>query len=156
MNDLLKIFRSQGFADLPSDCRTILQTPPTLNLTEMGSGHYWYYGVSTNLKLVFHDLKREKSVSLIFNVDGISPYNSSPSEFWPILFQIDNMPNLKPMVAAVYYGRGKPPLEPYLTPFVNEINNLLKYGLTVNGHNISFTIKCFICDTPARCFIKGL
>ncbi|XP_053699460.1 uncharacterized protein LOC128746436 [Sabethes cyaneus] len=29
-------------------------------------------------------------------------------------------------------------------------------GITINGYKLTITIRCFICDTPARSFIKGV
>ncbi|CAH0562990.1 unnamed protein product [Brassicogethes aeneus] len=76
-------------------------------------------------------------------------------EFWPILFKIGNRPQLQPMVAAIYCGETKPPLREYPTQFVDELNNILKNGVLVNEQKIQVKIKYFVCDTPARNFIKG-
>lgn len=94
------------------------------------------------------------TVSLLFNIDGISPFKSSMCEFWPILFKVEKMPDLQPMVVAVYYGTGKPPLSEFFELFVDELLELRKNKIDVNGHTINVIIKCFICDTPARCFIN--
>lgn len=59
------------------------------------------------------------------------------------------------MVISAYYGHGKPPLQLFLTPFVDELKNLLQNNFQVNGHTVSVKVSCFICDTPARSFIKG-
>lgn len=60
------------------------------------------------------------------------------------------------MVVAVWCGDGKPTnLNGFLGSFVNELNELLCNGIHINNHSIEIKIRCFICDSPARAFIKG-
>lgn len=60
------------------------------------------------------------------------------------------------MVVAVWCGDGKPTvLNDFLGSFINELNDLLRNGMIVNGNTISIKFRCFVCDTPARSFIKG-
>lgn len=67
------------------------------------------------------------------------------------------MNHIPPIVVAIWCGVGKPSvLNDYLRPFVTELNDLLGNGLIVNEHRIQISFRCFICDTPARAFIKGL
>lgn len=57
---------------------------------------------------------------------------------------------------SIWYGCGKPvPVNDFLLPFVNELNDLLRNGIVINGHQITIKIRCFICDTPARSLLKG-
>lgn len=66
------------------------------------------------------------------------------------------MRHIKPMVIAIWSGEGKPTvLNEFLEPFVNELNDLLRDGISINGHQIAICVRCFICDSPARAFIKG-
>lgn len=60
------------------------------------------------------------------------------------------------MVVSVWCGEGKPSvLNDFLHPFVTELNGLLENGLQINGFHINISVRCFICDTPARSYIKG-
>lgn len=155
IDNLLQVLISNGF-NLPKDSRTLLRTPKFVNVVPMGNGSYWYYGISNNLKTIFQNTDHfPQSISLIFNIDGLSPFNSSNAEIWPILFKIDEVKKLRPKVVAIYYGVGKPPLKPYLKCFTEELNKMLSDGITVKGHKINISIKYFVCDTPARSFIKG-
>lgn len=43
----------------------------------------------------------------------------------------------------------------YMGPFVKELKPILENGLIINEKKISIKIRCWICDTPARCFLKG-
>lgn len=106
INGLLKILRAHGHPDLPNDSRTLLRTPPKISISEMGTAKYWYYGIQSNLDLVLNSLiKNNTQLKLMFNVAGISPYNSSALECWPILFRASDLKHLKPMVVAAYFGK---------------------------------------------------
>lgn len=62
----------------------------------------------------------------------------------------------KPFIVSVWYGEGKPnPVNDFLSAFVIEMNDLIAHGITINGHKLLIKPRCFICDTPARCLIKG-
>lgn len=65
------------------------------------------------------------------------------------------MPNIPPMTISIWFGKGKPLLTPFLEPFVQELNVILENGLEINGHKLKINILCFICDLPARSFLKG-
>lgn len=66
------------------------------------------------------------------------------------------LPNVHPMVVAVWCGTSKPTdLNLYLGRFVCELNHILAHPIQIDGHQITVKIRCFICDTPARAFIKG-
>lgn len=56
-----------------------------------------------------------------------------------------------------YYGFSKPiSSEQYLRLFIDELKSLLIDGLISNGRKYTFFVKGFICDAPARAFIKGI
>lgn len=61
------------------------------------------------------------------------------------------------MAAGVYFGDQKPEnAELYMQQFVDELNLILQNGgLIINGFNLSLRIRCIICDSPARAFLKG-
>lgn len=66
------------------------------------------------------------------------------------------MPHIRPMTIAVWCGTTKPNnLNEFLSPLVNEMKDLLANPIEINNHAIIVKIRCFICDTPARAFIKG-
>lgn len=149
------MLKSHTSVNLPSDSRTLLKTPREVHLQTMGNGQFWYNGIKNCLGTVFSDIDRSLTLPLVFNVDGIPPFNASTIEFWPILCRIQNMPHLKPMVISIYCGETKPPLNEFFKQFVEEANDILHNGFYINGHQLKLVIKYFVCDTPARNFIKG-
>lgn len=67
------------------------------------------------------------------------------------------MDHIQPLVIAIWCGESKPTiLNDFLGPFVNELNSLLINGAMINGYQINISTRAFVCDTPARAFIKGL
>lgn len=67
-----------------------------------------------------------------------------------------DFPRIRPIVIAIWCGEGKCVLNEYLAQFVEELNQLLRTGIKINNYTIRIKIKCFICDTPARAYIKGI
>lgn len=66
------------------------------------------------------------------------------------------MPLVKPMIIGIWSGFGKPDcLTEYLGPFMRDIHFAIWNGIEVNGNRIEVGINSFICDSPARCWLKG-
>lgn len=104
-------------------------------------GQFWEIFIVKSLKLFAH--------ILIF----------CPWSFITVFFSLISldMPNIRPIVISIWCGIQKPNnLDEYLSPFVNELNSLLENGIIVNGYHICIEIRCFICDSPARAFLKGI
>lgn len=96
-------------------------------------------------------------IEININIDGLPLYKSATDQFWPILVNVHKMPHIKPMIIGLFYGKKKPAkIEEFLKPFVDDIEPILRDGLTINGHKLSVKIRTFICDSPARAFIKGV
>lgn len=67
------------------------------------------------------------------------------------------MVHIQPIVIAIWCGETKPTvLNDFLRPFVIELNGLLQNGMNINGNRLDISIRAFICDTPARAFLKGI
>ena len=113
--------------------------------------------------VIFDLLFRSRSVPPVIRlieaniaVDGLPMHNSGPTQLWPILMHIVNLPALPIMVLGVFCGATKPScLEGFLRPLVDDINRVLVQGIDVNGIIIDFRLKAIVADTPARAFIKG-
>lgn len=158
LKDLLKIFNERfgnGSSILPEDPRTLLRTPQTVNIMPLTDGEYWHHGLETCLKKLFRNLNEPVTISLTLNIDGLPIYKSSKIEFWPILFNIAEMPQVSAMVIGIFCGKAKTSdIDSFLTPFVDEINEIMANGVYVNSNKITVGIRCFVCDSPARAFVK--
>ncbi|KAH9636258.1 hypothetical protein HF086_009454, partial [Spodoptera exigua] len=157
LKDLLGILNKRTILRLPKDPRSLLHTPSgDLHIKNIKGGQYWHYGFEVCIRDFFHDVKDDEEIYIKINIDGLPIFNSSKNEFWPIIFTIENL-NPKPMIIGIYYGKGKPQdLGEFLSPLVAEFNTILKQGIKIGDYTIGVTLKCFVCDSPARSFIKGV
>lgn len=143
---------------LPEVARTFLETPQAVNImTVSDDGEYWHHGFRNCLQQIFPVLNDSITISVNINLDGLPLFKSSKVEFWPILFNITEMPQVRPMVIGIFCGKAKcNDLTSFLTPFVDEMNDIMTNGLFISSHKITVLIRCFICDSPARAFVKGM
>lgn len=159
LKPLLQNLNHYFSAQLPKDPRTLMFTPAqsSLQIIPLSGGLYWHQGLEYCLRVCFATLDKPISIAINFNVDGLPLYNSSRDQFWPILFNIYEMPHIPAMIIALFYGKNKPQkVEEYIQQFVTELNGILEAGgLTINGFLLSITIRAFICDSPARAMLKG-
>lgn len=151
VNELLSDLIEIGHTELPKDSRTLLQTARYSNISSMGSGHFVYFGILEGLG----DLTRvsNHTINMRVNIDGLPLWNSSKTQFWPILGLTD-LKDSKPFAIACYCGDSKPSsVQEFLKDFVNEAS-ILKDGFNIKGINYKLNIVNFNCDTPARAFVK--
>lgn len=163
MRDLMKIvnerFTEKGASSsvLPEDPRTFLQTPQTVNIMPLNEGEYWHYGLKKCLEKIFRNLDEPITISLTINIDGLPLFNGSAVQFWPILFNIAELPHVSAMVIGLFCGRAKTSdIDSFLTPFVVEMSELMANGLIINSHKVTVGLRCFLCDSPARAYVKGM
>lgn len=125
-------------------------------VSSMDGGQYWHRGIDFGLQLCFRNMTQPQSIEININIVGLPIYKSSNDQFWPILYNIHNMSHIKPMIIGLFYGKNKPAkIEEFLKPFVDDIEPILRDGLIINGHKLTVKIRTFICDSPARAFMKG-
>lgn len=150
-NRLLHLLRQHGHSNLPKDCRTLKRTPREVHVTNKCGGQYVYLGVRKCLEMA----DPCDAFELIINVDGIPVFKSSNVQFWPILCMVNSM---QPMIVALYVGSSKPAsADQYLVDFVEEMEQLLANGFVgCDGKVTPVILRAFVCDAPARAFIKNV
>lgn len=155
LSELLKILRPYVNEPIHIDGRTLLKTPSKIAIETTYSGKFWQSGLRDNLLLLSKHKKCPNTLKLMISIDGVKPYKSSEEEFWPIQCAVDGV-DMEPFFTRIWYGEGKPPLEDFLRPFVNELLMLLEDGLTCNetGREFEIVVFLFICDAPARAYVK--
>lgn len=157
LNELLKLQNEKLGLQLPLDARTLLKTPQTINIIALeDDGFYWHHGIKRCLSECFSNLTQSISISLNINIDGLPLGRSTNKQFWPILANIFEYPGIAPFVIGLYYGKRKPSsVRSYLQPFVDEVQEIIQNGIVINDrYRIKISIRCFICDSPARAFAK--
>ncbi|XP_032688780.1 uncharacterized protein LOC116852462 isoform X1 [Odontomachus brunneus] len=156
VNNLLHILH-RVHPELPKTYITLLETPKTTVISEIDNGLVWYKGVKRNL---YSSLTQEYVniyglIRLNINIDGLPLDNSGKLHFWPILGSLADM-TCKPFIISVYFGKESKPttLEQFLEEFVQEMEELFINGFEFNGYVYNVSIHNFICDAPARSFLK--
>ncbi|XP_065654618.1 uncharacterized protein LOC136081245 [Hydra vulgaris] len=90
---------------------------------------------------------------MLINVDGLPLCKSTNTQFWPILAKFSK---LQQFIVCLFCGKKKPNnLFDYLNEFLTEFRLLKVSGIEYNGKVLPVTIKAFVCDAPARSFLKN-
>lgn len=141
------INKNFGESVLPNDPRILLQTSQNTDILKISGGEYWHQGIGKCLNAIFWNIAEPNIISLNINIDGLPIYNSSKVELWPILFNIAEMPEISAKVVGIFCGASKTSdIESFLTPFVDEMREIMNNGLHINSHKITVRLHCFTCD----------
>ncbi|XP_076299692.1 uncharacterized protein LOC143218425 [Lasioglossum baleicum] len=157
INDLLPILQ-KPIPHLPKDARTLLKTCRNNIITkQMEPGKYFHFGLRHAILKLCEDIDissfTDNRISINVNIDGLSLSKSSNSEAYPILCCTAGYKNVE--MIGIYHGCGKPKdVNSFLFNFVEEAVLLINNGLLINEHLYHLHIKAFICDSPAKAFIK--
>ncbi|OXA54319.1 hypothetical protein Fcan01_11451 [Folsomia candida] len=148
---LLKILKQHPcFERIPSDSRTILNSSQEIVPTVVPPGEYLYFGLRREIDILDRNL--DQTLELQVNIDGLPIFKSSSIQFWPILGFFVNV-SIYPFVIGLYSGTKKPShVNIFLEPFVTEFNQLRR-EFTAGGNPL-IKIHSFICDAPAKSYIK--
>ncbi|KAJ8914057.1 hypothetical protein NQ315_017578 [Exocentrus adspersus] len=155
LTDLLKILKL-NHADLPTDARTLLQTPRKVKLIPVHPGEYCHFGIKNCLEKLLScipDGLNLNTLEICINVDGLPLSKSSGSQFYPILCSI--FQNKKYVdVVGIYHGYEKPVnANVFLNEFVQEAIELVTNGFIYKNKSYFVKFKAFICDAPAKSYI---
>ncbi|XP_058064990.1 uncharacterized protein LOC131214671 [Anopheles bellator] len=160
INMLLAIMRKKvSSVSLPRSAKSLLKTSrkATSKIVEIGETKYWYNGIKNSLLHVLRSRPSLYLVKLNINIDGMKVFNASTINFWSVLINIHGHPAINPMPVAIFSAEKKPAcLITFLTPLVEELKDLITNGLLTNEHIVDVSVRAFICDSPARAFIKGV
>lgn len=159
LRDVMNLISARiGDNILPRDPRTLLETPQIVRTMSIGDdAEYWHHGLENCLKRLFWNIAGPKTISVNINMDGLPMFNSSRVEFWPILFNITEMPHVPAMPIGIFCGTAKCiDLDAFLMPFADEMKNAMDHGIYINSHKITVRLRSIVCDSPARAYVKGI
>ena len=144
---------------LPKDPRTLLGTKAIGEIKTIGNGLYYHFGIASTItsQLKAHPgLQACDTIHLQVNIDGLPLFKSSSQQFWPILGLLQKFDKpMSPFIIGLYSGNEKPSsLDEYLEEFVSEMKYLETHGIEHEGIFHAVSICNFVCDTPARAYIK--
>lgn len=108
----------------------------------------------------------ENDISIQWNVDGVSLYNSSKISMWPILVTINELKyrtrKNNVMLCGIWYGAKKPCMNLFLKPFITELLDLRNEGINcttfTNKGKINVKIHTLLCivDSVARPMVQNM
>ena len=145
---------------LPKDPRTLLKLDDnTIGVIKdlPGQGSYHHFGIANAIKEQLscnHKLCELDIIKFKVNIDGLPLFKSTNHQLWPILGMLETT-DARPFVIGIYYGKSKPSnVNDYLFDFVNEMTELQTSGVKYNDKLFQIALSAFICDAPARAFVK--
>jgi len=95
-------------------------------------------------------------LQLQINVDGLPVYKSTNYQLWPILGTVVSCSAKVPFVTGMFGGHQKPgTVVEYLCDFVEECRLLEQSGILLGKSVLGFKIHSFLCDAPARAFVRN-
>ena len=152
VNDILTVLNKYHPEDkLPKDARTFLCTPSAVTIESLeDGGSYIHLGIHNSLLHRADHLPEH--ITLDLNIDGLPLYHSSKVQLWPILCSIVGS-NLEPFAVSLYIGTKKPDLK-YFEHFTSEYLHLSSEEFFVKAQRHTLSIRCLVCDAPARAFVK--
>lgn len=155
VDELLSVLRKHGHR-LPKDARTLLGTPRQVEERELCGGQYLYFGLESGILKICSqypdDFSRENHVLLNFNIDGLPLFKSSNVQIWPILCSVKRF---QPFIVAVFCGNEKPnSVSDFMSEFLEELTRLQQDGIAFKDETLNVKVNAFICDAPARAFLK--
>lgn len=157
VNSLLALLQPH-FPSLPKDGRTLLNTRREYVIDNIAGGKYHHFGVEHGIKICLQQyahLCDLDELSLQLNIDGVPLFKSSSESFWPILGLLQQEQKSEPFIIGLWIGHSKPK-DPnaFLQKFIDEMSQIEMNGICYNDKTYRIKIANFICDTPARSFVK--
>lgn len=102
--------------------------------------------------------KYENFFTISFNTDGIAAFNSNiQKSLWPIIVTINELPpklrysKKNIIIAGLWLDNIQPPMELFLKPFCDELNNLFNEGIKIKNQIFKIICAAGCADSVARC-----
>lgn len=121
------------------------------------SGRVYQAGLDNNMIRKGHD------ITLQFNTDGVQLFATSSIQSWPIQVAVNELPfklrRANILLCGLWYGRGKPNMNAFLIPFVDELNDLHLNGIdlpTNPPRNVKVHTILSSVDSMARAPLQNL
>jgi hypothetical protein len=154
---LLKILKPYH-PSLPLDPRILLKTSSNYNIKQIEGGEYCHIGIERGLQyLIGNSSSPVDNLELQINVDGIPLFESSSVSLWPILCLVRNIDFKEPAVIGLFCGKQKlGNAAEFLSDSISDMLTVMEKGLYINEKIYSISVHSFVCDAPARVFLKGI
>lgn len=163
LDKLLSILRVRFLPSLPKSSKTFLKTSKArYDIIDMEDhngkmGQFIYFGIASGLNQCINANIHIGKIEIKVDADGLPLARSSNKQFWVLAGKVHYIPDIYELFPiAIFFGESKPrSSQVYLDQFVAELNDLQRYGIVISNRHFEVNLKCFICDTPARAFLKN-
>ena len=148
MRQFLGILRSNAHPYLSKNGRHMLGNVEAI---EKCGGAYEHFGMLDKIRSHIETNKTE-SIKLKLHFYGVSFLKSLNTQGWPILCQVNEG---AVFLVAIYVGEGKPSC---ITEFLEDVIEewkAIRRGIEKDGGKVENSIGSFLCDAPARAFMKN-
>lgn len=155
LSSLLSILAKRTKTKFPKQARTLMGTPKSTNLVNMGSGEYYHFGLKSAVQKLLYErtaIDIDNKLLLLISTDGAPIGKSSTKSFWPILCSDFNS-SINVQIIGIFLGNSKPEKsDDFFKSFVDEAIQLVNEGLVYNNTFYEIRIHGLICDAPAKSF----
>ena len=160
VDGLLLLLKRSGHPDLPGCARTLLQTPRTISIQKKSGMEYVYFPLAAQLLKHFKRYPAETvheihSLEISLNIDGLPLFKSSNTNLWPVLCAIVNVKPVMAFPVVLTCGSSKPMDLEFLDDLIKDLDNVLKNGVQDGNRVLQVSLRCCVCDAPARALVKG-
>ncbi|KAA3674901.1 uncharacterized protein DEA37_0000754 [Paragonimus westermani] len=151
----LKVLRMHH-PTLPRAPRTLMRTPRDCLKMYIGSGVYVHFRLEKALLRHLSLSGNGDHTRTQLYIDGVSPFNASKTQLWPILGCTVLPSTSEPFILGICCGPSKPSsVAQFLADCITELRQLLRDGLQCTPERtVQCSLRSVICDTPARCFLR--
>lgn len=155
LDDLLHRL-SHVFPRMPLTYTTLFQCDYNFDIADLPSGGtMWYKGLLCNLGKLDMKAYLEQFNKIILDV-GVDGLPTVGAKLWPILGHLVGTDDY-PFIIGVYRGHSDPTnIDEFLGKYCAELQNLLRDGFTFDGEVYEVQVRYYICDAPARAFLKSV
>ena len=160
LDGLLVLLKENGHPNLPVTAGTLLQTERNINIQKKLGMEYVYFPLGSQLlkHLKKHPpdvVHKTNSLEISLNVDGLPLFKSSDTSLWAVLCAIVNIKPVVVFPVVLTCGPSKPNDLEFLEDLVRDLDDVLQNKLQDDGRLIEVTLRCIVCDAPARALVKG-
>ena len=107
---------------------------------------------------------KDNDITCSFNTDGVNVFKSSTFSIWPIFLSFTELSykirRNHTVLVGMWFGKKKPSFQTFLTPFVDQCNQLSTEGLSWNVNGLCLNSRVFFviiaADSVARAPLQGL
>lgn len=160
VDSLLMLLKQNGHPNLPASARTLLKTTRDIAIQTKSGMEYVYFPVASELLKQFKKyppaiVDKTDSLEISLNVDGLPLFKSSNKSLWPVLCAIVNVQPVTVFPVVLTYGACKPGNLEFLEDLTRDLGNVLQHGLQDGDKTLPVSLRCVVCDAPARALVKA-